>query len=37
VIFNPGTENPIFEKLIEDSGAQALEACTLVLLASGQY
>jgi len=37
VIFNPGTENPVFEKLIEDSGAEALEACTLVLLASGQY
>ncbi len=37
VIFNPGTENPVFEKLIEDSGAEALEACTLVLLSSGQY
>lgn len=37
VIFNPGTENPEFEKLIEDSGAEAWQACTLVLLRSGQY
>jgi predicted CoA-binding protein len=37
VIFNPGTENPEFEKMIEESGAEALEACTLVLLRSGQY
>lgn len=37
VIFNPGTENPEFEKIIEESGAEALEACTLVLLRSGQY
>jgi uncharacterized protein len=37
VIFNPGTENPEFEKIIEESGAEAWEACTLVLLRSGQY
>ena len=37
VIFNPGTENAEFEKLITDSGAEALEACTLVLLRSKQY
>ncbi len=37
VIFNPGTENPEFEKMVEDSGAEALEACTLVLLRSDQY
>lgn len=37
VIFNPGTENNEFEKLIEESGAEALQACTLVLLRSGQY
>ena len=37
VIFNPGTENPEFEKMVEESGAEALEACTLVLLRSGQY
>lgn len=37
VIFNPGTENPEFEKKLQDAGAEALEACTLVLLRSGQY
>lgn len=37
VIFNPGTENPAFEKMLEDAGANVLEACTLVLLRSGQY
>lgn len=37
VIFNPGTENREFEKMIEDSGAEATEACTLVLLRSNQY
>ena len=37
VIFNPGTENPELVELVEDSGAEALEACTLVLLRSGQY
>lgn len=37
IIFNPGTENPEFEKLAEDAGIEATEACTLVLLRSGQY
>lgn len=37
VIFNPGTENPEFEKKVEEAGAEALEACTLVLLRSNQY
>lgn len=37
VIFNPGTENPELERSLEDKGIQALEACTLVLLRSGQY
>lgn len=37
IIFNPGTENEEFEKLIEEAGSEALEACTLVLLRSGQY
>jgi uncharacterized protein len=36
-IFNPGTENPEFEKLVEESGAEAIEACTLVMLRTGQY
>ena len=37
IIFNPGTENPEFEKLAEASGVEALEACTLVMLRTGQY
>ena len=37
VIFNPGTENQEFENLVELSGASAIEACTLVMLRTGQY
>lgn len=37
IIFNPGTENQEFEKLAEQNGIEALEACTLVLLRSHQY
>ena len=37
IIFNPGTENPEFEKLAEDRGVETLEACTLVMLRSHQF
>ena len=37
VIFNPGTENPVFEKMLKDAGIQTMEACTLVLLSIKQY
>lgn len=37
VIFNPGTENPELELLLKTNGIQAEEACTLVLLSTGQY
>jgi len=37
IIFNPGTENEEFEQLAEDKSIEALQACTLVLLRSGQY
>jgi predicted CoA-binding protein len=37
VIFNPGAENPEFEKILTDQGIEAMEACTLVLLGTGQY
>lgn len=37
VIFNPGTENPELEKSLEEKGIHAVEACTLVMLRSGQY
>lgn len=37
VIFNPGTENPDFEKQLESHGIVAEQACTLVLLATNVY
>jgi hypothetical protein len=37
VIFNPGTENPELQKALAHKGIQALEACTLVMLRSGQF
>lgn len=37
VVFNPGTENPEFEQMLASNGIQPLEACTLVLLRTGQY
>ncbi|PIB27026.1 CoA-binding protein [Maribacter sp. 4U21] len=37
VIFNPGTENPEFYKLLKESNIEVEVACTLVLLATGQY
>ena len=37
IIFNPGTENNEFIKQATDSGIEALEACTLVMLRTGQY
>ena len=37
LIFNPGTENPELAKLASDEGMEVEIACTLVLLATGQY
>ncbi|AKA35889.1 CoA-binding protein [Flagellimonas lutaonensis] len=37
VIFNPGTENPEFYKLLQENGIEVDVACTLVLLGTGQY
>lgn len=37
IIFNPGTENEELAALAEKNGIQAVEACTLVLLGTGQY
>ena len=37
VIFNPGTENDELEELLKEKGIQPMEACTLVLLGTGQY
>ena len=37
IIFNPGTENPEFETKTKESGAKAIEGCTLVMLRTGQF
>ncbi|MEP0713658.1 MAG: CoA-binding protein [Algoriphagus sp.] len=37
IIFNPGTENPIFYRKAKAEGIAVLEACTLVMLSSNQY
>jgi predicted CoA-binding protein len=37
VIFNPGTENSAFVKLLEENSIESDVACTLVLLATNQY
>ena len=37
VIFNPGTENYELEKLLVEHNIEPVEACTLVLLSTGQY
>lgn len=37
VIFNPGTENPEFENILASKNIVPVEACTLVMLSTGQY
>ncbi len=37
VIFNPGTENEVLRAKLSAAGIQSLEACTLVMLNTGQY
>ncbi|WP_295120391.1 CoA-binding protein [uncultured Chitinophaga sp.] len=37
IIFNPGTENPELEAMAEKQGIKTMEACTLVMLGTGQY
>ena len=37
IIFNPGTENPEFEKIASAAGIESINACTLVMLTTGQY
>lgn len=37
IIFNPGAENDELYKLAQENGIQPMEACTLVLLSTGQY
>lgn len=37
VIFNPGTENDDFVKLLKENNIESEIACTLVLLSTNQY
>lgn len=37
VIFNPGSENFILQEKLKAQGTEVLEACTLVMLSTGQY
>ncbi|MBD3243808.1 MAG: CoA-binding protein [Chitinivibrionales bacterium] len=37
VIFNPGTESARLRDRLEQSGIRCIEACTLVLLRTGQF
>ncbi|MEP6677545.1 MAG: CoA-binding protein [Ferruginibacter sp.] len=37
IIFNPGAENDELADLARKKGIQPMEACTLVLLSTGQY
>src|ERR1700761_3781664 len=37
IIFNPGAENPELVRLAQENGIEPLEACTLVMLNTGQY
>jgi uncharacterized protein len=37
IIFNPGTENEELYELAKSNGIEPTEACTLVLLSTGQF
>jgi len=37
LIFNPGAENEELEEMAKQNGIEPMEACTLVLLSTGQY
>jgi predicted CoA-binding protein len=37
VIFNPGAENDVLEEHLQEAGIETLQACTLVMLNTGQY
>lgn len=37
IIFNPGAENEELERIAAREGFDILEACTLVMLSTGQY
>ncbi|RYG04663.1 MAG: CoA-binding protein [Chitinophagaceae bacterium] len=37
IIFNPGAENDELYEMAEKNGIEPIEACTLVMLSTGQY
>ena len=37
IIFNPGSENPSLAQKATEAGIQTMNACTLVMIASGMY
>ncbi|MFT4568156.1 MAG: putative CoA-binding protein [Saprospiraceae bacterium] len=37
LIFNPGTENPDWYPALEKENIEAIEACTLVMLSTGEF
>ena len=37
IIFNPGAENRALARRAKEAGIDVLEACTLVMLSTGQY
>ena len=37
IIFNPGTYNPDLINMAEEKGIEIIEACTLVMLSTGQF
>jgi uncharacterized protein len=37
VIFNPGSENEELAQALKNAGAEVIEACTLVMLRTGQF
>ena len=37
IIFNPGSENNKLVELVKEKNIETMEACTLVLLSTGQY
>ena len=37
IIFNPGTENPVLAQRARAAGIEVVTACTLVMIATGQY
>lgn len=37
IIFNPGAENNVFAQRANAAGIDTIEACTLVLLSTGQF